>query len=531
MARSTIPTAFATHQAVGAYPQEQELDVQVGTAMYPQMGVKTEGRSMINVLAAPLLATVGAVAFFLGRYGGQQAQPQPAQLAMVSVSGEAPEAEPASSTTTATADRFISSEQMENLEVLQPSELEEMYIDALWAYYKDGKPIASDEDFEKLKMELNWQGSGFPTLHREEVEFVEAVLAYYRGEPIVSDEEYEKLKASVKADGKRQDVTSFLLLVKARQVLKPEELAKLQAEMTNAGVSVSPAGLACTLSQTPNNLQYEALDVLYMYSALGLVPSALCSTAWGFLGFIVGGLQGVGTAATLGFPLIGASSFLLTRQMVRYLDLTGPNLVTGVCPCCETEIKSSFFDVLPRQKTEKCPNCGTIVNLDAEKMLIQDAAGFGFVDPSGGDKKKSVDQYLSWASGVTSGILMGTNNPVSKLGGRKGKEPKKPKPESIAQMVQEEIKVGIFAWAVLLGYGLFGEMFVARARGKGIAIHSGAINDFCKRFNIPNGLRQKYIQTAKRNGHDMGFLVDAKGLIGDGLFGKQAMAWWKAQGF
>ena len=88
--------------------------------------------------------------------------------------------------------------------------------------------------------------------------------------------------------------------------------------MTNAGVSVSPAGLACTLSQTPNNLQYEALDVLYMYSALGLVPSALCSTAWGFLGFIVGGLQGVGTAATLGFPLIGASSFLLTRQMVRY---------------------------------------------------------------------------------------------------------------------------------------------------------------------------------------------------------------------
>ena len=32
----------------------------------------------------------------------------------------------------------------------------------------------------------------------------------------------------MKADGKRQDVTSFLLLVKARQVLKPEELAKLQ---------------------------------------------------------------------------------------------------------------------------------------------------------------------------------------------------------------------------------------------------------------------------------------------------------------
>lgn len=159
------------------------------------------------------------------------------------------------------------------------------------------------------------------------------------------------------------------------------------------------------------------------------------------------------------------------------------------------------------------------------------------------------------------------------------------KPTNIPSLLQQEIKVGIFAWAVLLGYGLFGEKFVSRARGKGvlsvftvrsiastqnfsinslrrgwdgglsvkpqspgcffcfapglwsmlrwkpqgkgslviprqngcksltyhgrllsanvpnsphealrprpgIAIHSGAINDFCKRFNIPNGLRQ-----------------------------------------
>lgn len=107
---------------------------------------------------------------------------------------------------------------------------------------------------------------------------------------------------------------------------------------------------------------------------------------------------------------------------------------------------------------------------------------------------------------------------------------KKVKFTSIPELVSKEIKAGIFAWAVLLGYGLFGEKFVARARGKGIAIHSGAINDFCKRFGIPDSIRQKYIQTAKRNGDDLGFLVDGK-LFKDGIWGKQAMEWWKAQGF
>ena len=42
-----------------------------------------------------------------------------------------------------------------------------------------------------LRLELNWQGSGFPTLRRYEVEFVSASLSYARGEPIVSDDKYE----------------------------------------------------------------------------------------------------------------------------------------------------------------------------------------------------------------------------------------------------------------------------------------------------------------------------------------------------
>jgi hypothetical protein len=65
-------------------------------------------------------------------------------------------------------------------------------------YARAGQFNLSDEDFDRLKDELNWQGSGFPTLHREEIEFVEASIAYARGQPVVSDEQYDVLKRSVR---------------------------------------------------------------------------------------------------------------------------------------------------------------------------------------------------------------------------------------------------------------------------------------------------------------------------------------------
>merc|ERR1712187_578787 len=62
--------------------------------------------------------------------------------------------------------------------------------------------------------------------------------------------------------------------------------------------------------------------------------------------------------------------------------------------------------------------------------------------------------------------------------------PKKPKATSKGEVISEGLKEGIFAWAILLGYAVFGEQFILRVRGKGIAIHSGVINDFCNEFAI-----------------------------------------------
>ena len=61
------------------------------------------------------------------------------------------------------------------------ADLELMYVDALWNYYNGGKFTLSDEDYDRLREELNWQGSGFPTLRRYEIEFVQEAISYSRG--------------------------------------------------------------------------------------------------------------------------------------------------------------------------------------------------------------------------------------------------------------------------------------------------------------------------------------------------------------
>ena len=65
-------------------------------------------------------------------------------------------------------------------------------------YYNDGKFTLSDGQYDRIREELNWQGSGFPTLRRDEIQFVQAAMAYSRGEKIMGDDEYEDLKRKIK---------------------------------------------------------------------------------------------------------------------------------------------------------------------------------------------------------------------------------------------------------------------------------------------------------------------------------------------
>jgi len=255
------------------------------------------------------------------------------------------------------------------------ADLEMMYVDALWNYYNGGKFTLSDEQYDRLREELNWQGSGFPTLRRYEIEFVQAAISYSRGEPIVDDAKYEELKRKVKAEGKRTDVTALLLYVKGRELLDEAEFELLSGDMQKLGIDIGMRGATCTLSQTSTELSNDPASVASMYSALAIAPLAV-----GLAPSIVLGVFGVHlpSALSLGFALTVCAA--LTYKLVNYTNLQNAEILRGACPCCEMPIKQFFGGEKPLEKFEhKCSACGTVCTLNRPKRLIETAGGLGRV--------------------------------------------------------------------------------------------------------------------------------------------------------
>ena len=75
-----------------------------------------------------------------------------------------------------------------------------MYFDSLHCYYKTGKPLLNNDDYDELHENLTWEGSSIASLSAKEAEFVSAVAASKRGEPFMDDDEYTALKAELKKE-------------------------------------------------------------------------------------------------------------------------------------------------------------------------------------------------------------------------------------------------------------------------------------------------------------------------------------------
>lgn len=65
---------------------------------------------------------------------------------------------------------------------------------------------------------------------------------------------------------------------------------------------------------------------------------------------------------------------------------------------------------------------------------------------------------------------------------------------------------GPFTPIVLAGKVVLGEKFFNKIRGKGIAIHSQIISEFCDDYGVPRAMRGALIKKAKITGGDLGFL-------------------------
>lgn len=85
---------------------------------------------------------------------------------------------------------------------LSLDEKEKLYLECLDAYYNDGgKQLLSDDEYEKLKLDLDFDGSRIATLSAEEIKFVLSNKRFKMGKPIMSDTEYDALRLKLKLQG------------------------------------------------------------------------------------------------------------------------------------------------------------------------------------------------------------------------------------------------------------------------------------------------------------------------------------------
>ena len=85
--------------------------------------------------------------------------------------------------------------------VLSVEEKERVFVEAMQAYFYDGREVLSDKDFDQLKEDLLWEGSQVAAMNREETKYVAAMQAYMQGAPMMSDKDFDELKASLKSGG------------------------------------------------------------------------------------------------------------------------------------------------------------------------------------------------------------------------------------------------------------------------------------------------------------------------------------------
>merc|ERR1712188_235165 len=90
-----------------------------------------------------------------------------------------------------------------------------------------------------------------------------------------------------------------------------------------------------------------------------------------------------------------------------------------------------------------------------------------------------------------------------KAAGKAGKKEEKPEGLNLNLSFDD----GVFAPAVRISIALVGLKDLNKFRGKAIALPSQVITSFCKQVGAPAKTKQGLIRLAKKNGHDLGFLV------------------------
>ncbi|KAK4262694.1 hypothetical protein QN277_028226 [Acacia crassicarpa] len=223
-------------------------------------------------------------------------------------------------------------------------ELEQEFLQALQAFYYEGKAIMSNEEFDNLKEELMWEGSSVVMLSSDEQKFLEASMAYVSGNPIMSDEEYDKLKMKLKMEGSEIVVEGPRCSLRTRKVYSDLSVDYLKMFLLNVPATVIALGLFFFLDDL------TGFEITYLLE----LPEPFS--------FIFTWFAAV--------PVIVWLALSLTNAIVKdFLILKGP------CPNCGTENTSFFGTILSISSggsvnNVKCSNCGTDMVYDSSTRMI-----------------------------------------------------------------------------------------------------------------------------------------------------------------
>ncbi|KAJ8767649.1 hypothetical protein K2173_018207 [Erythroxylum novogranatense] len=223
-------------------------------------------------------------------------------------------------------------------------EMEQEFLQALQAFYYEGKAIMSNEEFDNLKEELMWEGSSVVMLSADEQRFLEASMAYVAGSPILNDQEFDKLKQKLKAEGSDIVVEGPRCSLRSRKVYSDLSVDYLKMLLLNVPATVIALGLFFFLDDI------TGFQITYLLELPE--PFSFIFTWFAAVPFIVWLAQ------------------VLTNAIVKdFLILKGP------CPNCGTENTSFFGTILSissggSTNNVKCTNCGTEMIYDSGTRLI-----------------------------------------------------------------------------------------------------------------------------------------------------------------
>lgn len=218
------------------------------------------------------------------------------------------------------------------------AEKERIFLDALQAYYVNGRQVLPDEEFDLLKEDLSWNGSSLVQMNRNEAKYLAAVQSYLNGDPIMDDGEFDALKATLKEEN-----SQFAVSTEPKCYI-------------DTGI--------CTVTMKEDKFRN---NLLYLPASLAL------TVVWLGLGFaIIEPLIRLNPLFLLGLgtPLIYNGAKFITDNFI----FINNKIVYGPCPSCEAENRIFFGDILGIEgygdvANVKCSSCK--VNFDVQRSTLR----------------------------------------------------------------------------------------------------------------------------------------------------------------